>query len=118
MRFLDQLGLPWEAVQNGALWLIIHGYPIPEGYNVRTAEVALMIPPGYDAAQIDMAYFHPHLQKTSGRGINAIVPQPIDGRNFQRWSRHREQNQWVPGVDNVATHLSLVDSWLLNDLKR
>jgi hypothetical protein len=117
-EFLESLGFPWETISDGNFWLLIHGYPIPSGYNVDKADVALMIPAQYDAAQIDMAYFLPNLNKTSGKGINRVTPRQIDGKIFQQWSRHRKTNEWVPGVDNIATHLSLVDNWLTNDLTR
>lgn len=118
VSFLNELGLHWETLSNGGLWLIIHDYPIPEGYTTRAVQIALMISPNYPAVEIDMAYFHPHLQKKNGKGINAISVQLIDGRSFQRWSRHRQQGQWRPGIDNILTHLALVDNWLLNDLTR
>lgn len=119
VEFLDKQGLLWETLlENGATWLIIYDYPVPEGYNVNKAVVALRIPPHYDAAQIDMAYFYPILNKSTGR-INATDGRVnIDGKDFQQWSRHRRSGEWIPGVDNVSTHLSLVDNWLLNDLKR
>ncbi len=116
--FLNGLGLHWETVRAGGLWLIIYGYPIPEGYNVTVAEVALMIAPNYPASEIDMVYFYPQLQKKSGKGINAITPQPIDGRIFQRWSRHRKRGEWRPGIDDISTHLALVENWILKDLNR
>lgn len=118
LEFLNNLGLEWECLSSGGMWVLVHGYPIPKGYNVEHALVALQIAPGYPAAQIDMAYFSPHLKKNSGTNINATTPQVIDGINFQRWSRHREAGEWRPGIDNICTHLSLVDNWLVNDLKR
>lgn len=118
IEFLDRLGLPWETLSSSGLWVIIHDYPIPIGYNVSLAQLALMIAPSYPAAQIDMAYFFPQLQKTNGKAINATTIQMIDGRGFQRWSRHRQANEWKPGVDNILTHLALVDNWLNNDLIR
>jgi hypothetical protein len=104
----------WETVQEGSSqWLIIRDFLVPEGYNVEKVDVALMIPPGYPSAQIDMAYFHPPLARTDGRGINALSPQSIEDKNYQRWSRHRtSQNPWRPDVDDVSTHLSLVRHWL------
>jgi len=117
MDFLDELGLPWETISNNGMWLIIHDYPITKGYNVETASIALMIPPAYPAAEIDMANFCPPLQKQSGT-INAATERAIEGRIFQQWSRHRQPGEWVPGVDNLSTHLGLVDNWLLIDLKR
>jgi hypothetical protein len=118
VQFLDSLGLPWETLNSAGLWLIVHDYPVPEGYNTRSCQVALTITPGYPAVEIDMAYFHPHLEKLDRKPINAISVQDIYGRSFQRWSRHRKPGDWRPGIDNIMTHLTLVDNWLLNDLKR
>lgn len=116
--FLNKQGLLWEALSLNGLWLIIHNYPVPHGYNVNKVQVALMISPNYPASEIDMAYFHPHLARSNGRAVHAITPQIIDGRNFQRWSRHRQPGEWRPGIDNIQTHLVLVDNWLLNELTR
>ena len=116
--FLDSLGLLWEAVgRQPGMWVIIHDYPIPPGYNVQRAEVALAIA-GYPAAQIDMAYFYPPLVKDSRRVINNVFEQPLDGKKYQGWSRHRKVGEWRPGVDCIATHLCLVDNWLIKDLRR
>ena len=118
-EFLDQLGLPWEAIAGPqGMWIIIYDYPIPIGYNVQKAEVAMMIAPNYPAVQIDMACFYPHLSKLSGTGILNILQQPVDNKTYQCWSRHRKSGEWKPGVDNISTHLCLVDNWLLKDLGR
>ncbi|NJO24489.1 MAG: hypothetical protein HC867_00030 [Bacteroidia bacterium] len=118
-EFLDASGFPWEALaEQKYMWVIIHNYPLPKGYQTQTCSVALMIPPTYPAAEIDMAYFHPHLSKSSGKAINAVTNQTIGGKSYQRWSRHRLPGQWKPGVDNIATHLTLVNNWLENDIKR
>lgn len=118
-EFLDNKGLRWEAlVENRLQWLIIFDYQLPEGYNVQSVEIALQIAPNYPAAEIDMAYFYPHLQKKSGSGIYALSQQQIDGRVFQRWSRHRNPGEWRPGLDNISTHLLLVENWIEKELKR
>ena len=84
-EFLDELlGLPWEAVrQGGANRLVIHNYPIPEGYNVRTASLNLRLEHGYPGSQIDMVYFFPHLQLLDGRQIGALANDPFDGKDWQ-----------------------------------
>lgn len=115
---LEKMGLQWETLTQPGMWLLIYDYPIPDGYNVSTATLALKITPSYPASEIDMAYFNPPLSKNNGKGISAATPLAIDGKNFQQWSRHRKPGEWVAGVDNIATHLSLVDNWLINDLKR
>jgi hypothetical protein len=118
-EFLDNKGLQWEAlVENRLNWLIIYNYSIIPGYNTQTVEVALQISPNYPATEIDMVYFYPHLIKSSGRPIYALSQQQIDGKNFQRWSRHRKPGDWRPGLDNLSTHLLLVDNWLEKELKR
>jgi hypothetical protein len=111
---------PWEAViLNGAKWLIFPDYPIPEGYNHRTATAAIRIPPSYPDDQIDMVYFHPALALTNGKSIAQLTPFSLDGKEYQQWSRHRTSvNPWRVGLDNVCTHLLQVDSWLEKELRK
>lgn len=111
--YLEDLGLPWEAVNDGGMqWVIIHNYPVPHGYNVTDVSVAVKIETGYPRAQLDMAYFFPALSRLDGNGINAITVQMIDGKQYQRWSRHRTgQNPWRDDVDDLSTHLALVSYW-------
>lgn len=120
---LTARGLQWETVvetANGAKtnWLIVNGYPVPEGYNHRTASAALRIPPSYPDDQIDMVYFSPALALVSGGPIKQLTLTTLDGKQFQQWSRHRtSENPWRPGLDNVCTHLLQVDTWLARALK-
>jgi hypothetical protein len=117
---LNASGYVWETViENNTRWLIIHAYPIPDGYNVREALLALRMPPSYPDEQIDMVYFSPGLALSSGRGIGALSPTTILGQQFQQWSRHRTAaNPWRIGLDNVRTHLLQVDSWLDRELQK
>jgi hypothetical protein len=119
-QYLAARGLAWETViQNSAKWLILHEYPIPEGYNHRAAEAALRIPPSYPDDQIDMVYFFPSLALVNGKAIRQLTPLALDGKQYQQWSRHRTgANPWRPGLDNICTHLLQVDSWLERELKR
>ena len=112
-------GLGWEAlIEAASKWVIVHWYPVPEGYNHRTADVALRIPPSYPDGDIDMVYFFPELKLVNGRMIRALTPLVIDSKQYQQWSRHRTpQNPWRPGLDNICTHLLQVDSWLERELK-
>jgi len=118
--YLETKGFTWETTLQGGMWLLMHEYPIPAGYNNRQVSVALKIPSGYPDAQIDMVFFNPHLILNNGRAIAASqAVQKIDGKDWQRWSRHRtSQNPWRCGVDCVATHLQLVDHWLLRELAK
>ena len=113
-NFLDKQYNNWETVLEGNVrWLFLHNLEIPSGYNHKNATAALKIESGYPITQLDMVYFSPALARTDNKPINALSNQVIDGKNFQRWSRHRTpQNPWRPGVDDVSTHVSLVKFWL------
>lgn len=113
LAYLDGLGLQWETVSDGGMnWVVIHNYPVPPGYNVNEVTIAVKIEAGYPRAQLDMAYFFPALSRQDGHPINAITHQSIEGKQFQRWSRHRTgQNPWREGVDDLSTHMTLVSFW-------
>ena len=118
-EYLDRLGLAWETVKDaGILWLLIHDWKVPRGYTVARVSVALLIPPAYADAQIDMVYFSPALAIKTGKPINSLSTQTICGEIWQRWSRHRtSENPWRIGVDDVSTHLTLVYEWLHRELE-
>lgn len=110
---LDNMAYAWETiVENNMQWLLIHNFPVVEGYNFDQVTVALKIETGYPQMQLDMAYFYPNLSRLDGTAINALCQQDLDGKSFQRWSRHRTAvNPWRPSVDDVSTHLALVSYW-------
>jgi hypothetical protein len=115
---LDSTGFPWETVVDANIrWLLVHDRPVPAGYTSERVRTALLVPAGYPDVQIDMVYFEPALARRDGGAIGALASQVIEGRPWQRWSRHRSaQNPWRPGVDDVAAHLILVDHWLRREL--
>lgn len=115
--YLDSLNLPWESVQDGdAQWVLIHGYPLPTGYNVQNALLGVRITPNYPGAQLDMLYFSPVLARTDGIAIGAVSSVVIAGIAFQQWSRHRTgSNPWRPGIDNLSTHVPLSEMWLKHE---
>lgn len=119
--FLNEiLRLPWETVQEkGVNRLIIHEYPIPAGYNHSKVSLNLRLEGGYPGSQIDMVYFFPALALLDGRPIPALANDPLDGKVWQRWSRHRTaENPWVAGIDSVQSHLILVDGWLEKEVQK
>lgn len=117
--FLESLGLLWEAItENGVRWLLLHGYLVPTGYNHGQVMVALRVETGYPEAQLDMVYFYPSLVRLDGVAIGALSTQQLDGKTFQRWSRHRTAvNPWRPGEDDLSTHLALIDDWLEREFR-
>jgi len=113
-EFLNANGWSWETIKEGNLnWLLIHDYSVCDGYNVAKVILALRIDPGYPGSQIDMAYFYPPLVRLDNVKVRALANQPLDGKTFQRWSRHRTgQNPWRPGLDCLETHIFLIKNWL------
>jgi len=98
---------------------VVRRFSIPEGYNVAEADLFLRIEASYPDTQIDMVYFSPGLSLKSGRGINALSDEHFDGKPWQRWSRHRTQeNPWIAGIDNVERHLLLVREWLERERRK
>jgi len=118
---LDAAGLRWETVSGGGPgWLLVHDYPLPSGYNVAQASVAIQIPGGYPTTPLDMVYFTPSLSRCDGRSIPATqATVRIDGKQWQRWSRHYTQaHPWLPGEYNVMTHLALARHWLEREFQK
>jgi hypothetical protein len=120
-EFLESLGLRWEALRNGnRLWVIVCSIPLPAGYQVAAADLAIEIAPGYPTSQLDMAYFNPPLSRTDGQAIPCVQAiEQLDGKSWQRWSRHRTgTSAWVPGVDNLERHFAYVQDWLSLEVER
>jgi hypothetical protein len=113
-EYIDGLAMDWDSIRdNNTRWLILRKWCLPTGYNFSQSALALQIPDNYADTQIDMVYFREHLARLDGRTIGGLTSQRIRGENWQRWSRHRSAaNPWRAGVDDVASHLTLVDEWL------
>lgn len=118
VEYLESSGYSWETVKQNGNWVIIYDYPVPSGYNHDKVAAALRIDAGYPISQIDMVYFKPHLSRLDKKPIGALALQNIDSEQWQRWSRHRTaQNPWRPEVDCLATHMGLVENWLLREFQ-
>ncbi len=117
---LNVRGHPWETViENNVMRLVIHDFPVPQGYNFDRVNLNLRIGNNYPDEQIDMVYFYPHLARLDGKPIGALASDKFDGNDWQRWSRHRTAaNPWRPGIDCIATHLHLVKDWLIREFER
>ena len=118
--FLREYGRPWETVVDGSQWVLVHDFPTHAGYNHPSASIAIRMEDGYPHAQLDMVYVHPALARQDGRPIaQTDVRQELDGKQWQRWSRHRTPaNPWRPGEDSLETHVYLVEDWFLREFER
>ncbi|MDR6453441.1 multiubiquitin domain-containing protein [Variovorax paradoxus] len=119
--FLDAKFPSWEAVLDGGRqWIVVPNFTLPPGYSVQQVHLALEIQPTYPAVEIDMFYLSPAVTLSSGAQIPATEAMvTIRGQQFQRWSRHRTPTgPWKPGLDNVKTHMALVDNALLKEVQQ
>ena len=118
-EFLREYGLPWESIIDGSAWVLVHDFPTHAGYNHLKVTAAVRIETGYPHTQLDMVYFFPALARRDGKAIGATqATQPISGKEFQRWSRHRTtQNPWKPGQDSLGTHIILIEDWLAREFR-
>lgn len=119
-KFLDDYGLSWEAIVDGSPWVLIHDFPAPPGYNHAKVTAAIRIETGYPNTALDMVYFFPALARRDGQAIRATeVQQSLDGKSYQRWSRHRTgQNPWKAGQDNIGSHIFLIEDWLEREFEK
>lgn len=117
---LDNNAVNWSTVvEHGRRWLIIDQYRVPPGYAISETQLALEIPATYPGSQIDMFYFYPPVARPDGQEIPATqIRAMIEGVQFHGWSRHRGAgSEWKVGVDNVVTHLALVESALFKEVE-
>src|SRR5258706_15985085 len=113
-RHLNARGLPWEALtEGGANWVLLHEFPVPPGYNYPNVMAAIRIEAAYPPGKLDMVYYFPSLVRAGGQAINGLSDQPLDGKTFQRWSRHYE---WLELEHDLSTHISCVEHWLQSEL--
>ena len=118
--FLEQYGLPWETVVDGSQWVLIHDFFTHDGYNYSKASIAVRLETGYPQAQLDMVYVNPALARKDGAKIPQTESrQRLDGKDWQRWSRHRTSaNPWRPGEDSLETHVYLIEDWFTREFER
>ena len=120
LSWLCETGRPFELVAEGnVLRVVLHEFTVPPGYDLSKVDVNVRIAPGYPDTQIDMVYVHPPLARADRRPIAALAQDRFDGKNWQRWSRHRTPaNPWRPGIDNLSTHFGLVKEWFSRELRK
>lgn len=111
-EYLNNSFPEWESLSTGN-WVLIPSFSLPEGYDQKTAIVAIKIPSGYPTIAPDMAYFYPPIKRIDGKTIPATqYHQTIDGKEFQRWSRHYVPGTWHAEEDGIAIHVMAIKDWL------
>lgn len=119
-EFLNGKGYTWEAVtQADVKRIVVRGFEPPQGFTPTKVDMFVILPHGYPDTQIDMVYFYPALARNDGKAIRSLVTNDFEGKSWQGWSRHRTANSpWRQSIDNVGTHLMLVDDFLRAELSK
>ena len=119
LTFLDKFKKVSLVNSGNVDWLIIHSCELPNGFNVDSADISFMIPNQYPAAALDMFYFYPELKRADGQPIGATSYQILEGKTYQRWSRHRTgENKWDPETDSIVSHFALMINCLKAEFKK
>lgn len=112
-EYLNNTFNDWESLASGR-WVLIHDFPVSVGFTVDKTTAAIALSPAYPVAPLDMVYFYPPVLRADGQTIPCTqVTQPIDGKEFQRWSRHYLPGTWHPNEDDLATHVMAIGDWLV-----
>ena len=110
-RYLDIHGLSGAIVSDGPHTGVVLGQmKLPQGkFNHLTADVLVILPPGYPDVPPDMFFCDPWLTLASACRYPTCADQShaFLGRNWQRWSRHN--NNWRPGVDGLHTMIKRIE---------
>ncbi len=117
--YLNNLGVQWDTlVDSGRRWLVIRDYILPSGFNHAVVDVAIDIPTSYPYAELDMFYCDPPLRLASGELIAQTMTKVlIDGKSFQRWSRHLNgATRWNPLTDSVITQMAVIEESLFREV--
>lgn len=113
IQYLNGTFPEWESLSEGS-WVLLHNFPIPEGYTISSTTVAIKIPGNYPTTSPDMAYFYPPIERCDKSTITATqVNECIDGKSYQRWSRHYRSGTWHPDEDGLAVHVMAIKDWLV-----
>jgi len=106
-EYLQEKGFEYELKsQDGAIHLILKNVAFSEAFNMRQADILIVIPAGYPNSNLDMFWTCPHVRLLNGDYPAACnYFENFHDRNWQRWSRH---GLWRGGVDNLRTFISSI----------
>ena len=108
--YLERAGIQHRVFEEGGMLNVeLLGFPLPTGLNAHHASVLFRLSPSYPDTPPDMWWIIPHLTAVGGGQIPATeVIETIDGRSWQRWSRHLDPTAWRSGIDGLESYVRLL----------
>jgi hypothetical protein len=112
--FLDERAITHQLLlDGGVISVILPAWPLPPGYDRASADLLLLLMPGYPDVAPDMWWFDPPLRRLDGIQIPGTeLSETHLGRCWQRWSRHFTPGQWRSGTDGLHSFLALIGAEL------
>ena len=109
-EYLERCGIAHRVFEaDGMLNVELLDFPMPDGLSARTASVLFRLSASYPDTPPDMWWIIPHLTPVRGGTIPATeVIETIDGRSWQRWSRHLDPTAWRSGIDSLESYVRLL----------
>lgn len=93
---------------DGWTYLVVHDYPIPDGYAPNVSRLLVKLPPLFPEAAPDMFWLNPHVRTSSGTmPQGASVEAVLDGQ-WQRFSWHLQPSAWLPGISTLRDFMRCV----------
>ena len=110
IAFLEHAGIPHRVFEEGGMLNVeLLEFTLPDGLNAGRANVLFRLSPSYPDTPPDMWWVIPHLTPVGGGQIPATeVIETIDGRSWQRWSRHLDPSLWRSGIDGLESYVRLL----------
>jgi hypothetical protein len=109
-EYLERAGFAYRVFEEaGTLNVELLDFPLPDGLSARSANVLFRLAPSYSDTPPDMWWIIPHLTPVGGGTIPATeVIETVDGRSWQRWSRHLDPAVWQSGIDGLESYIRLL----------
>ena len=113
-EYLQEKGILFEEHEEGGQKaVILKARCLPAGrFDVPTADVLILLPPGYPDAAPNMFYLLPWVKIANRDQYPRKADQPhnFNGQRWQRWSRHSKD--WRLGADGIWTMLKRIENAL------
>ena len=96
-------------VEDNMTCVVLVDWPLPGGFDHRTVDVLVRLPPGYPDVAPDMWWFDPPVLTAEGAALPRTNRfENYLGRRWQRWSRHLPGGQWRSGIDGLESYFALI----------
>lgn len=117
LQHLRARGLTFCAsISGNFIDVVIPGYGLPPGLDPDTSDLLIRLPAhGWPDVKPDMWWFDPWIKiaATGGYAPASDTPEELQGRRWQRWSRHFPASNWQPGLDGLGSYLAMIDRELV-----